>query len=921
MQRTGRPVIAVVGVVVALAICGGLVFFARGLGNREAALDFQQFTQDSLAISHPDGLEISVVPNLLREDFAVALTSISRGEFHGANTGEAWVPLRDALPTYLNLADFAFSIDTQGTAPTEISIAARVPEGTIPSTLDLYGWDGEVWYFIPSHMDGDQATATVETLPRAVALMQTAPVVPVTAAVFNVGDVLGDFGSALNIVEPSGLFLQADGSLAGEVAGGWVFGAGYGVMPIVTNGDKSDGQAALNDLLAVPDARVTNIGSLVDLSVNGGYNGVVLDYRGLDPARGPAFTLFVETLAAALHAENKSLTVVIAPPGLTEAGLDTGGYDLASLGAVVDALEIRMGDDPTVYGNGYAQAILEQVVEYVSRYKVRMSASSSSTSLTNNVYLPVTTREALAPLGGASLASDPTGLVVGQAVTVALDGTATLLGYDENAFTPKYEFVDEAGVNHTMFLATPGMLANRLAVAQRLYLGGVTILDLFAADGPAGMLDGLVQYKVNAFSVAAVTNPAVVWTISDGGSVVAQGAGSPEEPFTWTAALPGEYSVAATLRLNADSPLSGFNLAIAEVESTPAPTATPTFAPLPTATPCTGECPTAAPAPPTATPQPTAAAAIAPGVFGPFELGGQVVHGGIAAANEMKQAGMTWVKLQAHYPADLTADINNAHNLGFKILLSAIGDRARAHDPAHQAEYAAWLGTLAANGADAIEVWNEMNLTREWPDGQIGPNSYLPMLQQAYNAIKGANPGTLVISGALAPTGFFNGCHPNGCDDKPYLEGLVAAGGANYLDCVGIHYNEGVVPPSAFGGGVDPRDDHYTRYFYGMVETYSAIFGGNRQMCFTELGYLSGEEWGSLPAAFTWKPPYNNTVAEQAQYLAEAAGIAQSDGRIRMIIVFNVDFTQFGDDPQAGYAMIRPNGQCPACAALDAVMP
>jgi hypothetical protein len=33
-----------------------------------------------------------------------------------------------------------------------------------------------------------------------------------------------------------------------------------------------------------------------------------------------------------------------------------------------------------------------------------------------------------------------------------------------------------------------------------------------------------------------------------------------------------------------------------------------------------------------------------------------------------------------------------------------------------------------------------------------------------------------------------------------------------------------------------------------------------------------------------------------------------------------VDFTVYGDDPQAGYAMIRPNGQCPACDALAAAI-
>jgi hypothetical protein len=34
------------------------------------------------------------------------------------------------------------------------------------------------------------------------------------------------------------------------------------------------------------------------------------------------------------------------------------------------------------------------------------------------------------------------------------------------------------------------------------------------------------------------------------------------------------------------------------------------------------------------------------------------------------------------------------------------------------------------------------------------------------------------------------------------------------------------------------------------------------------------------------------------------------------MIVWNIDFTLYGSDPQAGFAMIRPGGGCPACDAM-----
>jgi hypothetical protein len=38
------------------------------------------------------------------------------------------------------------------------------------------------------------------------------------------------------------------------------------------------------------------------------------------------------------------------------------------------------------------------------------------------------------------------------------------------------------------------------------------------------------------------------------------------------------------------------------------------------------------------------------------------------------------------------------------------------------------------------------------------------------------------------------------------------------------------------------------------------------------------------------------------------------------MIVFNINFSGFsGNDPQGGYAIVRPDGNCPACSTLGAV--
>jgi len=300
---------------------------------------------------------------------------------------------------------------------------------------------------------------------------------------------------------------------------------------------------------------------------------------------------------------------------------------------------------------------------------------------------------------------------------------------------------------------------------------------------------------------------------------------------------------------------------------------------------------------------------------GGFEIGGQVTGLYPATREALNAARMKWVKMQLHVGQDGSGLIAEAHASGFKILFSVLGDKTQVMNPAYHDTYANFVGGLAAAGADGIEVWNEMNIDREWPAGQINGANYVPLLAKAYNAIKTANPNTLVVTGALAPTGFFGaaGCTDQGCNDDTYTAQMASAGAGNYADCIGVHYNEGVVPPTQSSG--DPRGSYPTYFFSTMLNR--ALAGFNKPACITEIGYLTPEGYGPLPGGFAWAA--NTSVQEQANWLAQAAVQAANSGRVRLMIVFNVDFTHYGADPQAGFAIIRADGSCPACSALASV--
>ncbi|MGD2165741.1 MAG: NBR1-Ig-like domain-containing protein [Anaerolineae bacterium] len=307
---------------------------------------------------------------------------------------------------------------------------------------------------------------------------------------------------------------------------------------------------------------------------------------------------------------------------------------------------------------------------------------------------------------------------------------------------------------------------------------------------------------------------------------------------------------------------------------------------------------------------------------GSFELGGHIRDWGFPHADRMHYAGMNWAKVQVRYPQDASGIINAAHANGFKIQVSALGSADMVTESNFEQKVANWVAGMAAAGADAIEVWNEPNIDREWQMGHIGPQAYTNLLCAAYRAVKNANARTAVISAAPAPTGSFGGgCQPNGgnCDDVPFLQGMYNAGAAQCMDYIGAHHNSGATSPSArTGHPADGGGHHHSWYFLPQTELYYNTFRGTRKLFYTEMGYASQEGVPPFSDWFAWARGTNN--AEQAAWLKEAVQLSINTGMVRCIIVWNIDYVRYGYDPQDGYAIIRPDGSCPACESLHSVL-
>ena len=296
------------------------------------------------------------------------------------------------------------------------------------------------------------------------------------------------------------------------------------------------------------------------------------------------------------------------------------------------------------------------------------------------------------------------------------------------------------------------------------------------------------------------------------------------------------------------------------------------------------------------------------------------------------QLGMSWVKGQIQWwlvePDAAGEDqwffydaiIDEAHNKGLRLMLSVVGapawTRAAGGEngpPDDYNEYARFLGEMIdrhPGKIDAIEVWNEQNLDREWTSANgISPEDYVRFLQVAYETIKAKDPDIIVISGALSPTG--TGDWIKWADDFEYLDRALAAGLLNYADCVGAHHNGYNIGPdvaydaagatakattATFRGPFD--NPHHSWSLKTTLDTYAQkvqAIDPNKKLCVTEFGWASSEGYTEIPTGFEFAR--DNTLQEQADYIVQAFTQMHDSGNIWLAFLFNFDFGNKGSGP------------------------
>lgn len=299
---------------------------------------------------------------------------------------------------------------------------------------------------------------------------------------------------------------------------------------------------------------------------------------------------------------------------------------------------------------------------------------------------------------------------------------------------------------------------------------------------------------------------------------------------------------------------------------------------------------------------------------------------------------MGWIKVQASWRdlepdspgqfdtgfQSLQAYLLQAKSQGYSVLISVAkaptwaravnqSEDGPPDDPQAFARFIERLLERVGSSVDAIEIWNEPNLKREWTGAlPFNGDGYMQLFTAGYEAVRDFSDDMIIVSSGLAPT--TNG--GSSVDDRMFLTQMYEAGLGDYGDIVvGIH-------PYGWANAADVRccdqatgegwDDQPQFYFIDNVDAYRSIMlnydHDSISMWATEFGWATWEGLGGGPPE-PWMS--NNTLEEQTLYTLRAFQIGQGRDDIERMFLWNLNFanpsTVASGNEMIGYSIQIPD--------------
>ncbi len=250
---------------------------------------------------------------------------------------------------------------------------------------------------------------------------------------------------------------------------------GVQVIPLINNYYDSFDYVPVSRIIHSPTLRAAHIATLVDEAVAYNYDGIDIDYESLNGMDDrEAFSLFIEELAVALHAENKLLAIAIHPK-TSEPGGWSGpqAQDWARIGAAADRFRMM------TYGYSWSTSDPGPIAPL--HWMEDVASFATSTVTPSKVYVGL-------HFYGLDWSTGPTRSWVWEDVQTLITTTGAVRQwqardtYGRRVAEPFLTYVDTEGESHEVWYADGESIAARLGLVDRQGLGGVAIWRLGGED-------------------------------------------------------------------------------------------------------------------------------------------------------------------------------------------------------------------------------------------------------------------------------------------------------------------------------------------------------------------------------------------------------------------------------------------------------
>ena len=517
----------------------------------------------------------SIVLGLLLLILVLPPISILDDDDEAVFTGPVTAAIRDQMPpppagfeAVSALYDLSTPESVDGPARLTVDLSVPVDQGV---RLFLFTYRDGRWLQLGEAMSvvsGSAAQGEVPFLPANIAVLRPAQQTRHVLGSLPAGAELDPRAlTALTTLNPTGFAPAPDGSISGSPLP-LPLDLQIGVVPTL-GASTPQATEALNAILASPELRAAHVEAILNFVREGGFAGIDLDYRSVDPIRATAFAALVGELSAGLREEGHTLSLTLPLPVRRGEEWDTLGVAWEELAPLVAAIKLapELGQD-RYYGR--VEEALAFLVPRVGSSKLLLTVGSLSRERGVDGLRTLTLTDALtlasAPLlqANSPVAPEATVRVVGQ--NLASETGATALHWDDTARAVAFSYVGLGG-ERTVWLANAFSEGFKLDLARRYQLGGVAVEDVSRQAGDADIWPALQQYAQTGEVELVKPNGSLLqprWTASGGALEGDSGASvtwrAPPEDGTYTLTFivsDGVALVGQELRVTVGSPPAG----------------------------------------------------------------------------------------------------------------------------------------------------------------------------------------------------------------------------------------------------------------------------------------------------------------------------------------------------------------------------